>query len=424
MKRAYNFDSFAKSKLNDVYKAYKLPEAFKPGEDGMPSIPTVCMLSVTDNIAVVDECVTHRYTKSPDAIARYFMYLDKISDNTLKYIVRFIKVFMFTDVPKDFSDVELKLCAQIFLLTFLMMKYNEGKNLKCDEKLNEVAIEVDRTSEDSLITYLKKDNIAYLTMLATEDPKICFNIIMTRFNNCLLDVDVTRAEMYRVKSLARYFLLAVAMAKAKEENIREARIILNTARKRLARYENTDIDKLLAEKEYLKKENVELKEKIVKFEDSSKLISELQEENLKLINLNAAYERKLSKARSATSVNVIHSTNDDSVDKDGAVNEEKVISDDELAKYNICVVATKDRVKKASWFKLADVAPSQTSPERIAGSDLVIICTSFISHPIFYRVREYCKRYNINYIYNPDQIINQDRMIESIRQSAIRGLGL
>ena len=72
----------------------------------------------------------------------------------------------------------------------------------------------------------------------------------------------------------------------------------------------------------------------------------------------------------------------------------------------------------------ADVTASHTSSERIAGADLVVICTSYISHSIFYRVRDYCNRYNIKYIYNPDQIINQDRMIESIKQSASRGLGL
>ena len=199
--------------------------------------------------------------------------------------------------------------------------------------------------------------------------------------------------------------------------------MLDISKEQITECDIKAVNKLSVEKRRLVKENAELKEKIAKLEKSDKVIDELQQENLKLVNLNAAYERKLAKARYTVPVKTADSINvaeDDEAD----INDEKVISDNELAKYNITVVATKDRVKKASWFKLADVTSSQTSLERIAGSDLVIICISFISHHIFHRVREYCKRYNIKYIYNPDQIINQDRMIESIRQSAITGLGL
>lgn len=427
MKKAYDFNKFARGKLSDVYKPYTLAEAFKPGEDGMPSIPTVCVISVTGDITIVHRCVTKHYIKSPDAMVRYFMYLDKISDNTLKYIVRFVKAFLLTDIPKDFSDVDPESCTQIFLLTFLMMKYNEGKNLRCDDRLNKITFSVTDRSEDNILSYVKNDTVSFLTMLAKDDHKVCFDAVMSSLNNCLLSVDTTRAEMNRVKSLARYFLITMAMEYVREEQSeykKDALVLLKLLKEQLTECDFKVVSKLLAEKDCLAKENAELKEKMTKLEESdNKIIDELQQENLKLINLNATYERKLAKARytmpakTADSINVAE---DDEAD----INDEKVISDNELAKYNITVVATKDRVKKAPWFKLADVKPSQTSPERIAGSDLVIICTSFISHHIFHRVREYCKRYNIKYIYNPDQIINQDRMIESIRQSAITGLGL
>lgn len=426
MKKAYDFNKFAKGKLSEVYKPYTLAEAFKPGEDGMPSIPTVCVLSIVRDMTVIHRCVTKHYIKSPDAMVRYFMYLDKISDNTLKYIVRFVKAFVLTDIPKDFSDVEPELCTQIFLLTFLMMKYNEGKNLKCDERLNKITFNVTAKSEDNILSYVKNDTVSFLTMLAEDDPKICFNAVMSSLNNCLLSVDTTRAEMNRVKSLARYFLVTMAMEYVREELVgeeKDALSVLGILKEQITKYDTKAVDKLSNEKDCLAKENAELKERIAKLEKSDKVIDELQQENLKLVNLNAAYERKLVKARYTMPVKTANSINV-AEDDDTDINDEKAISDNDLAKYNITVVATKDRVRKASWFKLADVAPAQTSPERIAGSDLVIICTSFISHPIFYRVREYCKRYNIKYIYNPDQIINQDRMIESIRQSAITGLGL
>lgn len=426
MKKAYDFNKFARGKLGEVYKPYTLAEAFKPGEDGMPSIPTVCVLSITSDIAIIHRCVTKHYIKSPDAIVRYFMYLDKISDNTLKYIVRFVKAFLLTDIPKDFSDVEPESCTQIFLLTFLMMKYNEGKNLKCDERLNKITFKVTDKSEDNILSYVKSDTVSFLTMLAEDDSKVCFDAVMSSLNNCLLSVDTTRAEMNRIKNLARYFLITMAMEYTREEVVGDAKdalAVLGILKKQITKYDTKAVDKLSGEKDYLVKENAELKEKIAKLEKSDKVIDELQQENLKLVNLNVAYERKLAKARYTMPVKTADSINVAEYNETAA-NGEKVISDNDLAKYNITVVATKDRVKKASWFKLADVAPAQTSPERIAGSDLVIICTSFISHPIFYRVREYCKRYNIKYIYNPDQIINQDRMIESIRQSAIIGLGL
>lgn len=424
MKKAYDFNKFARGKLNDVYKPYTLAEAFKSGEDGMPSIPTVCVLSIANDMPVIHRCVTKHYIKSPADMTRYFMYLDKISDNTLKYIVRFVKAFLFTDIPKDFSDVKPELCTQIFLLTFLMMKYNEGKNLKCDERLNKITLKVTDKSEDNILSYVKNDTVSFLTVLAEDDSKICFNAVMSSLNNCLLSVDTTRAEMNRIKSLSRYFLITMAMEYTREEVVGDAKdalAVLGILKEQITKYDTKAVDKLSGEIAYLVKENAELKEKIAKLKESDKIIDELQQENLKLISLNAAYERKLAKARSTMPVKTADSIN---VAEDNDTNDEKVISDDELAKYSIIVVATKDRIKKESWFKLADVTPAQTSPERIAGSDLVIICTSFISHPIFYRVREYCKRYNIKYIYNPDQIINQDRMIESIRQSAITGLGL
>ena len=425
MKKAYDFNKFARGKLSEVYKPYTLVEAFKPGEDGMPSIPTVCVLSIISDMTIIHRCVTKHYIKSPDAMVRYFMCLDKISDNTLKYIVRFVKAFLLTDIPKDFSKVKPELCTQIFLLTFLMMKYNEGQNLKCDERLNKITFKVDDKSEDNILSYVKNDTVSFLTMLAEDDPKVCFNAVMSSLNNCLLAVDTTRAEMNRIKNLARYFLLAIAVATAREEQSEHVKYtleLLELLKEQLRECDTKSVNKLLARKDRLVKENAVLKEKIAKLEKSDKVIDELQQENLKLVNLNAAYERKLAKARSTMPAKMADLI--DVAEDDGYTKDEKVISDNDLAKYNITVVATKDRVKKASWFKLADVAPTQTSPERIAGSDLVIICTSFISHPIFYRVREYCKRYNIKYIYNPDQIINQDRMIESIRQSAIIGLGL
>lgn len=426
MKKAYDFNKFARGKLGEVYKPYTLAEAFKPGEDGMPSIPTVCVLSITSDMAIIHRCVTKHYIKSPDAIVRYFMYLDKISDNTLKYIVRFVKAFLLTDIPKDFSDVEPESCTQIFLLTFLMMKYNEGKNLKCDERLNKITFKVTDKSEDNILSYVKSDTVSFLTMLAEDDSKVCFDAVMSSLNNCLLSVDTTRAEMNRIKNLARYFLITMAMEYTREEVVGDAKdalAVLGILKKQITKYDTKAVDKLSDEKDCLVRENAELKEKIAKLEKSDKVIDELQQENLKLVNLNAAYERKLAKARYTAPVKAVDSINVEE-DNETDTNGEKVISDNELAKYNITVVATKDRVKKASWFRLADVAPAQISPERIAGSDLVIICTSFISHPIFYRVRDYCKRYNIKYIYNPDQIINQDRMIESIRQSVIAGLGL
>ena len=58
-------------------------------------------------------------------------------------------------------------------------------------------------------------------MIASEDPKVCFNAAMLSLNQCLLDADVTRAEMYRIKSLARYYLLVVSMLKTRKERVKD-----------------------------------------------------------------------------------------------------------------------------------------------------------------------------------------------------------
>lgn len=278
MKKAYDFNKFARGKLSEVYKPCTLAEAFKPGDDGMPSIPTVCVLSIACDMTIVHRCVTKYYIKSPDAIVRYLMYLDKISDNTLKYIVRFVKVFLLTDIPKDFSDVKPELCTQIFLLTFLMMKYNEGKNLKCDDRLNKITFNVTDRSEDNILSYVKTDTVAFLTVLAKDDPKICFDAVMSSFNNCLLAVDPTRAEMSRVKGLARYFLIALAIEHAKEEKAGDTKAaleLLDILKEQITECDIKAVNKLSVEKGRLVKENAELKEKIAKLEKSDKVIDEL-----------------------------------------------------------------------------------------------------------------------------------------------------